>query len=690
MTTGRLADDAAEPGSSRAGLRRRPTAVALLALTLATAAAGLLPGAAGRAALLTVTAAGIVGASLVIIGTARSTARPRAWHWYGMATLLSVLGSSAVQAAFDGAVPPTFGALPGMLLILLPLALLIPRGTWQGVRGQLLSAWSLFAVSSLVCLLSSFVLVLGGRIEIATLRGATLYVLAAALSLSTSVTLLVLVSSPGPRRPAALLVLGGQLLFLVSSTSGALLRATATEIPPLDPTTCIAGVLGTGLVLLAALSDRSAATAVRIDIRTCPISAMLPHLTALLAGALLLLTVVVTGGVDPVLLVLGLVGLCLLVVHQAIGWHDQRALSAALQHSEAYFRAVVRASADPVVILDDQLQVTWASSAVPELLGLDPTGAVGQALVDAVHPDDLAGLVTALRPAEPGETPEGRTRTARLQHADGSWRLIRVQVRDLREDPDVGALVLYCRDVTPGSTPERAGTLPVDEPLVSTTDPATGLPNRAALVQRLAHLLRDGDARTALVKVGLAGLPGTDDDAALQAAMVEIAGRLSRVLRGDDWLVRSGPAEFAALVRGSAADAEIVATRLIGTVDPDTPIGGLRLAASAGVVGLAADTDAGETLRRAEVAMLSARSAGPGRVRRHSVALLIAQDRRDALRTDLAGALERGRAAAGLPARRRPRAAPGRLDRGAAALGAPPLGRRLPRGVRAAGRGVLR
>ena len=73
-----------------------------------------------------------------------------------------------------------------------------------------------------------------------------------------------------------------------------------------------------------------------------------------------------------------------------------------------------------------------------------------------------------------------------------------------------------------------------------------------------------------------------------------------------------------------------------------TPAGPVRLSAVAGVTALLPDVDTGEALRRGDLALRSARTAGPGSVRRYLDALRIEQDRREALRTDLDGALDRG------------------------------------------------
>src|SRR5688500_83120 len=198
-----------------------------------------------------------------------------------------------------------------------------------------------------------------------------------------------------------------------------------------------------------------------------------------------------------------LTGLAALIGSQAVLWHRQRRLAGDLQRSQSSFRTLVKSSVDPVVIVDETLRVTFVSQAVADLLGLDPACAPGMPLVDAVHYDDRGPLAVALN-APPSGTDDFAVRTARVRHADGRWRLIQATVRDLRSDPDVGALVLYCRDVT--SRVPAAGIDP-DLQEFSLTDPVTGLPNRAALVRRLGAVQREAHARPySLALVRISGL----------------------------------------------------------------------------------------------------------------------------------------------------------------------------------------
>ncbi|TFV62775.1 UNVERIFIED_ORG: phosphodiesterase [Bacillus sp. AZ43] len=333
-------------------------------------------------------------------------------------------------------------------------------------------------------------------------------------------------------------------------------------------------------------------------------------------------------------------GLALLVAVQAGLWARQRRLTGALQRSQSSFRTLVKSSVDPVVILDDRLRVTFASQALADLLGVEPAAVTGLAVDSVVHPDDRTAVLAALAP-HPGGTDELAVRTARIRHADGRWRLIQATVRDLRADPDVGALVLYCRDVTARS-PEA-----IDPDLAefSLTDPVTGLPNRSALVRRLGAVARQAPARAyALAAVRINGLasevlaPDTES-----TVLRSLTTRLTRALRGADWLARGKDGDFVVLVEGTIADAEVVAARLVAAVGPvPVPGGALHLSAVAGVTTLGPDVDTGESLRRSELALRSAGAAGPGSVHRYDDALRVEEDRRAALRADLDGALDRG------------------------------------------------
>ena len=149
---------------------------------------------------------------------------------------------------------------------------------------------------------------------------------------------------------------------------------------------------------------------------------------------------------------------------------------------------------------------------------------------------------------------------------------------------------------------------------VHTPDAITLLPSRAVLLERVAERTEtSGDAPAALVLVGLLRrdngwpMPGVDLDL--------VAAALSANVRGDDWLARSGPSEFAVVLSSAAHHAETAAHRLLEIV---ALAGVPGLSACAGIAGLSPDATPDEVHRRATLCLTAARSVGGGRVIRYS------------------------------------------------------------------------
>jgi hypothetical protein len=154
--------------------------------------------------------------------------------------------------------------------------------------------------------------------------------------------------------------------------------------------------------------------------------------------------------------------------------------------------------------------------------------------------------------------------------------------------------------------------LPVSSLLPPEDDVTSLLPGPNSVSAHLAERLAVVPAvPAALIVLGLLRRDDTRPTAGSLAAATSV---VARSLRGDDWLGRSGPDEFAVLLRGTAGDAEAAAARLVGAItELDIP----GLGACAGVTTLEEGTTATETLRRAAVSLQTARSQGAGSVVRH-------------------------------------------------------------------------
>src|SRR3712207_3806713 len=288
--------------------------------------------------------------------------------------------------------------------------------------------------------------------------------------------------------------------------------------------------------------------------------------------------------------------------------------------SEAYFRSLVAASSDAVLILDGDLRVTWSSATLGTTLGSPTAVPVGSALLDLVHPEDALAVARALLPAAGDATPPG-VLPLRLRHTDGTWRHLEASFTDLRSDTVVGAVVLHCRDTTERVARERT----LEQ--VAFTDPVTGLPNRAGCEQRLEQALAEaGTTCRSLLLIELDNLDEVREDAGrdvVTAVLVEVGRRLRATVRGCDAVTRVGGGAFAVLAEGAPHAVDLLADRCLSVIEQplDTAAGLFDLSASIGVVDLGAAESVADLMTRAELAVRAAAAAGTGTALRYRPAL---------------------------------------------------------------------
>jgi len=586
---------------------------------------------------LAVVVAGLVAAA-VLWRTAPRTTRPRAWRLLVIAPLLPVVGVLLTIAAGQAA-PLTVAMLrwaptvPGYpVAIVAVLGLVERRRLRAGGRVAVEIALFFAACTVVVGLLlvgpgnrwSSY-----GLTEQIVLGSA---VLTTSAIMAATLTLVGVVEAG--RRSTALVLLVGTVFLTVGRglATSALLAGT----PPV-PAGLARGLMAAGLLLLAqAVLVDSESTA---DDREQPeggaaAGSLLPHLALLVA--------VVTAGVVSVegerqnpATIAGLVGcVALAAVHRALSAREERRLAVRTRRSEAYFRSVVQSAADAVVILDDDLSVRWASPALDRSLG-EASGLVGHPILQVVHPDDAPALDAALQ----GGAGDGGLLTVRLPDQAGEWRYLEARVSDLRDVPDVGALVLHCRDMTDRHAREQA------LQRIAYTDPMTGLPNRAGFLE-LVREATTAEEPSTLLMVELEKLATTREGAGrevVSAAVAEIGRRLRATVRGEDTVARMGGGAFAVLAVGSDADADRLAARCLSVVEqPIVTSGGiLELTSGIGVVPVEGGLDVEAVLARADLAARAAHEAGLGSAVRYHDGLGDAATRRERLRNDLQGARAR-------------------------------------------------
>lgn len=179
-------------------------------------------------------------------------------------------------------------------------------------------------------------------------------------------------------------------------------------------------------------------------------------------------------------------------------------------------------------------------------------------------------------------------------------------------------------------------------------DALTGLPNRSAAVERLREALARGRRSGSPVGVMLCDLDrlrlindtlGPDQgDLAVQLA----ARRLVESVRPGDIVARVAGDEFLVITEGlDAAALPSVAQRLVEAVR-EASDDGLALTFSVGVTAIEDESEAGEALRRAELALKAAQQAGGNRFTIHSGDGFERDARQSAIELALRGAVARG------------------------------------------------
>ena len=123
--------------------------------------------------------------------------------------------------------------------------------------------------------------------------------------------------------------------------------------------------------------------------------------------------------------------------------------------------ALVELSADAVVMVDEGGVIRWASRSLRDVLGYAPDDLVGTRAGDLVITEDFDAWQAHVGEllANPGQS---RSATFRCRHRDGSARWTFGTSRNLLNEPRIGAIVVYFRDVTPVREAEAAQRVTLD------------------------------------------------------------------------------------------------------------------------------------------------------------------------------------------------------------------------------------
>jgi len=198
---------------------------------------------------------------------------------------------------------------------------------------------------------------------------------------------------------------------------------------------------------------------------------------------------------------------------------------------------------------------------------------------------------------------------------DGSWRWIDVTFTNLLHDPSVRGIVTNGRDMT------EARRFQDQLSYQASHDELTGLANRALFTKRMARAVSasSGPGTVAVALVDLDDFKAINDrlgHTVGDAMLIAVAARLRGCLRPGDAVARLGGDEFAVLLGDlRPGESSQVAERIIFALAAPVRAAGhdLLAQASIGIADNDSDLGAAELLRRADVAMYSAKELGKSR-----------------------------------------------------------------------------
>jgi diguanylate cyclase (GGDEF)-like protein/PAS domain S-box-containing protein len=307
---------------------------------------------------------------------------------------------------------------------------------------------------------------------------------------------------------------------------------------------------------------------------------------------------------------------------------------------ETRIRALLRHSADAVVVVDADGTLRYASPAASQVLGGAHVDAVGLLSLHLVHPDDrhLAREVNARLFARPGEPVRGELR---LVTPDETVHRVEYTATNLLAEEAVRGIVVNARDVS-----DRTATADVDH---QSRDPLTGLANRAFFETRLwsASQRMEGTAQKFAVAVvdldHFELINATAGDASGDQLLREVADRLAGCVRPDDLVARLGDDEFAMLIGNVMGPDDVVAmaSRVTTAIAEPFRIGDQDrlVTCSVGLALCQPDVDAEQILQQAQLAVRAAKGRGGGRCELFDANMAGPTRRRLDLEADLARAV---------------------------------------------------
>lgn len=126
---------------------------------------------------------------------------------------------------------------------------------------------------------------------------------------------------------------------------------------------------------------------------------------------------------------------------------DRRRAELALIESEQRFRSLIENALDIITVLGSDGRVNYASPSVERVLGYKPAQVVGMPALEYIHPEDVLNAIYTFSNVllHPGMA---LAIELRIQHQDGSWRMLEAISQKFIDPTGVKSVVVNCRDIS--------------------------------------------------------------------------------------------------------------------------------------------------------------------------------------------------------------------------------------------------
>ena len=285
-----------------------------------------------------------------------------------------------------------------------------------------------------------------------------------------------------------------------------------------------------------------------------------------------------------------------------------------LQESEEFFRLTFNQAAVGIVLLSGDGRLLRVNRKMSQILGYTEVELLQRFFQQLTCGEDLPDELALIRRLKAGEINDYQ-REKRLLRRDGTPVWVNVSVSVMRDAHGDQRFISVVKDISRRKQAEEALLR------MANHDALTGLPNRALLQDRLAqaiaHAHRNG-SQVAVMFIDLDRFKHVNDSLGHDAGdrmIVEIARRLSSVLRDTDTVARQGGDEFVVVLPDLAGeeDAATVAEKLLENLFQPLTLCGQEVFPT-GSVGIAMyprdGQDSATLLKNADSAMY--RSKGQG------------------------------------------------------------------------------